>query len=214
MPETPAEAGVPDDPITDHVYDGIQEFDNPSPAWLNWVFWGTVGFGIVYFLVYHVFHAAPSVKDQYEQALAADKARAAAVGVLAMDEATLLKLMDDSQALASGNAVYMTYCAACHLTDGSGIVGPNLTDNHYKNLKTLAEIPQVVANGAGGGAMPPWKAMISNNDIMYVSAYVASLRGKMLEGTRGQEGEEIAPWPTQEGDVDAGAGAGAEGDAQ
>ncbi|RME73345.1 MAG: cytochrome C oxidase Cbb3 [Planctomycetota bacterium] len=200
---------LPDEPITDHDYDGIREFDNPSPLWLNFIFWGTVVFGIVYFLVYHVFHLAPSVAELYARAEKAYEEKAASAGQLAMDEPTLLRLMQDPEALKSGQAVFKTYCASCHGPEGQGLVGPNLTDDAYKNVRTLADIPHVIAEGAGGGAMPSWKKVLRPNDIVYVAAYVASLRGKNLTGPRGEEGQRIPPWPSADTGARDGEGGGA-----
>ena len=28
--------------LTDHAYDGIQEFDNPLPGWWKWMFVGSI----------------------------------------------------------------------------------------------------------------------------------------------------------------------------
>jgi cytochrome c oxidase cbb3-type subunit 3 len=53
----------------------------------------------------------------------------------------------------------------------------------------------VVTNGAANNAMPANLNTLDENEIALVVGYVASLRGQMLEGPRGVEGEEIPPFP-------------------
>ena len=36
------------DHLMDHEYDGIQEFDNPTPGWWYMLFWACVFFSIFY----------------------------------------------------------------------------------------------------------------------------------------------------------------------
>jgi cytochrome c oxidase cbb3-type subunit III len=38
----------------------------------------------------------------------------------------------------------------------------------------------VIADGAGNGAMPAWRNRLHPNELLLVSAYVASLRGQNL----------------------------------
>ena len=91
-------------------------------------------------------------------------------------------------------------CAQCHGPDASGLTGPNMTDDHYKNIKKITDIPQVIANGAANAAMPAWKNQLHPNEIVLTAAYIASLRGKNLPGPRGPEGDPIPPWPEATGD--------------
>ena len=39
------------DIVIDHEYDGISELDNPIPIWFNFLFYGTISFGLVYLFV-------------------------------------------------------------------------------------------------------------------------------------------------------------------
>ena len=39
---------VQEDLLTGHVYDGIQEYDNPMPRWWVWLFYITIGFSVPY----------------------------------------------------------------------------------------------------------------------------------------------------------------------
>ena len=43
--------------------------------------------------------------------------------------------------------------------------------------------------------MPAWQNRLHPNEIVMVSAYVASLRGQNKDGPRGEEGSVIDPWP-------------------
>jgi len=196
-PETEvAETTLLNDPLTDHEYDGIREYDNPIPGWWSWLFMGTIVFSVFYFAAHHLGTAGTSVAEAYENEKArVGKIMLALLGDLTVDEPTILSKLNDETVLSVGAGIFQTNCVSCHGKDGEGLVGPNLTDDYYKNVKTLGDIGQVLLNGAANGAMPAWANRLSSSEIVAVSAYVASLRGKNLPGPRGQEGEIAPPWP-------------------
>jgi cytochrome c oxidase cbb3-type subunit III len=184
------------DNLIDHEYDGIREYDNPCPGWWHLIFWGTVVFSAFYFVFFQMGDAGWTLDDSYKTALSENvRLRFAEIGELKPDEATLLKYMAKPDWVAVGGSVFATNCQSCHAADGSGLVGPNLTDEYYKNVKQLADIPKVVADGAASGSMPAWRNRLHPNEIVLVSAFVAGLRGKNLPSSRGAEGEKIPPWP-------------------
>ena len=53
------------DKLLDHEYDGIRELDNDLPRWWVWLFYITIGWGILYFLYFHAFGIGYSSADQY-----------------------------------------------------------------------------------------------------------------------------------------------------
>ena len=61
--------------------------------------------------------------------------------------------------------------------------------------RDTADILNVLQNGANAAAMPAWKSKLSTNEIILVSAYVASLRGTSDGSGKPAEGQEIPPWP-------------------
>ena len=63
--------GAPDDPLTGHDYDGIQEYDNPLPGWWRWIFIGTIIFSVFYALYWHLGGPGLSERQEYEAELAA-----------------------------------------------------------------------------------------------------------------------------------------------
>ncbi len=186
----------PQDELLDHEYDGIREFDNPCPGWWRWLFFLTAVFSAVYFFYFHIGKSGLTVEKAWENSVAEDlRLRFADMGELKPDQATLLEAMQKPDWLQVGKSVYEQRCPSCHGSQGQGLVGPNLTDDFYKNIKQLTDIPRVVAEGAANGSMPAWQKRLHPNEIVLVSAYVASIRGKNLPGPRGQEGSKIPPWP-------------------
>lgn len=53
-----------EDGTTGHTYDGIQEYDRPLPKWWLIIFWGTLIWGLGYFVLY------PSIAPGYWQGIA------------------------------------------------------------------------------------------------------------------------------------------------
>lgn len=184
------------DQLLDHNYDGIQEYDNPTPGWWWYLFNGTFAFGILYF-VFFTFSPIAWTNETYFQSDQARNAQLqyAEIGDLKADEATILKYMHDEKWLAVGKVIFSSKCTVCHGSNAEGQVGPNLTDDRYKNIKKIEDIASVIANGANNGAMPAWKTQLLQNDIVLTAAYVATLRGKNLPGPRAAEGDVAPPWP-------------------
>jgi len=184
------------DVLQEHEFDGIQEYDNPTPGWWYLIFFATFVFSIWYFLYYHMSTISTPVAVEYQDATADDmKKRFAEIGDLKADAATVVRFMNEPGWLQFGASIFKTNCVSCHAANGQGQVGPNLTDDAYKNVTKIDDIPQVIANGAANGAMPAWKTRMHPNEVVLVASYVASLRGKNLPGPRGAEGTVIPPWP-------------------
>lgn len=182
--------------LMDHSYDGIQEYDNPTPGWWHAIWAGTILFSVLYAMWFHLSPAAPSIWEKHAaMQLEEVKKQYAEIGELKPDEPTILRMMQSTKWMSVGASVFKTNCVSCHADKGQGQVGPNLTDDQYKNVKHIADIASVIENGAAAGAMPAWKGRLHPNDIVLVSAYVASLRGQNLTGPRGAEGDKIDPWP-------------------
>ena len=185
-----------DVPKTDHAYDGIEEFDNPLPGWWKWIFVATIAFAPFYWMYYHGGAPGRSLEDIYGVASAANtRLQFAEIGELEPDAATITKYMAKENWVKVGKSVFRANCISCHGRDGEGKVGPNLTDEEYKNVNQIEDIARVIQNGAGAGAMPKWSNRLHVNEVVLVSAYVASLRGTNVEGGKAPDGKKIASWP-------------------
>lgn len=183
--------------LTGHCYDGIQEYDNPTPAWWTWIFVASVIFGAIYLFFVLAAGDELSPHGQYRRAYVANvEKKFGELGELETDAATLVEYMDNEQWMAFAGNVFKTHCIACHGSDGEGITGPNLTDDYYKNVVTIEDIARVVRDGAANGAMPPHETRLHPNEIVLVSSYVAALRGGNVRG-RPAEGDEAPPWSAE-----------------
>lgn len=182
---------MPQDQLTDHAYDGIQEYDNPTPGWWTWLFIVTIVFSVVYWLVATITLGDFSPVAFYER----EKIELMKSGgaPLNPDAPTLFSLANATDQ-SMGAGVFAANCVSCHGKDGSGVTGANLTDENYINVKTIVDIVDVVKNGRNNGAMPAWNTRLQPNEIVFVAGYVASLRGKNLPSQRPVEGKPIAPW--------------------
>ncbi len=181
--------------LTGHEYDGIVEYDNPTPGWWHVIFLGSVLFSAVYFFYYTFSPMATTPQSRLAAAQTAEfQALFADIGVLSRDEETVLSLMGDPQWMPVAEGLFATNCVSCHGAQGQGLVGPNLTDDHYKNVTDIAGVIDVIDAGAAGGAMPGWGNRLHPNEIVLLAAYVADMRGRNLPGPRGPEGEVIPPW--------------------
>ena len=183
--------------LSDHTYDGIQEYDNPTPRWWDLLFVGSIFFAPVYAVWFHAPQMNRNLAGRYEQALAANmRLQFGEIGDLAPDEETILRYMNKPEWLNVGASTFATNCVSCHGRQGEGVSGPNLTDDFYLHVKEITDIAKVVAEGAKKGAMPAWRNRLHPNEVVLVSAYVASLRGQNLDSSyQADKGKEIAPWP-------------------
>jgi len=184
------------DQLTGHEYDGIKEYDNPTPGWWHLLFAFSVVFSVCYAVFWHMSVAGWSVQDSWESDQRAEFKRVfGAVGQMTPDEATLLREMNNSKFMAIAKATFIGNCTACHARDGGGGVGVNLCDDAYKSVTRIEDIYRILTEGAAGGAMPAWKNRLSDNERVIVAAYVASLRGTSPANPKGPEGTVIPPWP-------------------
>jgi len=187
----------PRDQLKDHAYDGIQEYDNPTPGWWVWLFVTSVVFAVGYFVYYESQVPDRSIYDRYGDSVAVyQKKKLDALGIkeLVVTEPNMLKWMATPGFVEYGKSVFKQNCVSCHGDSGQGMVGPNLTDDYYKNIKVLTDIPKVIKSGAANGAMPSWERL-GSIDVALVGTYVATLRGKNLTSAKGRDGDLIPPWP-------------------
>lgn len=179
--------------LLDEEYDGIQELDNPVPAWFNVLFYGTIAFGVFYLLIYHVWNAADLQDKEYEievaqAAILKEEYMKKAMNAINESNVTLLT---DATSLQNGEKIFQGNCASCHGKEGEGRVGPNLTDKYWLHGNKITDVFRVVKNGVQNTGMIPWGDKLNPKQIQEVSSFVLSLQGKTPANPKAPEGVEM-----------------------
>lgn len=170
-----------------HEYDGIRELDNKLPKWWLGLFYITIIFAVVYFLRFHVLHTGPLQAEEYamEMEKAADKYEA----TTAEAEPFEITLLTDDASLQAGKVIYDKNCAVCHLAQGEGLVGPNLTDKYWIHGGSLEDIYDIIVVGNPSKGMISWKDQLTPEEILQVSSYVYMMEGTNPPNQKAPEGE-------------------------
>lgn len=174
------------DQTVGHVYDGIEEYDNPLPRWWFMLFVGTIIFAVGYLVLYPGmgnwkgilpgYDGGWTSAKQYDREITkADEKYGpifAKYAALPIEE-----IAKDEAALKMGGRLFASHCAVCHGSDAKGSHGfPNLTDNDWIWGGEPETIKASILNGRQA-VMPGWEAALGNDGIKNVTGYVRSLSG-------------------------------------
>lgn len=183
-----------------HAFDGIEEYDNPLPRWWFLLFLGTLIFGALYLALYPGLGNWKGILPGYENGWTQvnqwqremDRAEAEYGPLFAKYAAMpVAQVSKDPQALKMGARMFASYCSVCHGSDAKGSYGfPNLTDHNWRWGGEADTIKTTILAGRHG-MMPAWGAVIGEDGVKNVAAYVRSeLAG--LPQPAGAEGDAAA----------------------
>ncbi|WP_147677583.1 cbb3-type cytochrome c oxidase N-terminal domain-containing protein [Algibacter pacificus] len=177
--------------ILDHNYDGIKELDNNLPPWWVYAFYISIVFAAVYLLKYQVFNG-PTQLDELETEIAEAKIAIEEYKKTAKDlvDFNTVTLLTDAGDLKAGKTIFETNCVACHMADGGGGIGPNLTDKYWILGGDIKHVFKTVSEGGRSGkGMIAWKAQLKPAQIAQVSSYVLSLQGTTPANPKEPQGD-------------------------
>ena len=159
------------------------------PTWWLLTFYGAVAFGLVYWFHYHEYGVGKSQPEVYAEQMAAVEAERTVVTDEALDA-----MAQDEAAVAAGEKIFTTQCYACH-DKGQGRVGlgSNLTDKYWVRGGAPTDIHAVITNGIPEKGMTPWGAILGEEGVSQVTAYVLTIRNTNLEGGKPVE-EDAKPY--------------------
>jgi|SRR5690554_1687412 len=172
----------PENRTTGHVYDGIEEYDNPLPRWWFKMFLASFIFAGAYLLIYPGLGSFKGLAGwtQINQ-LEGEQAKANELysEQFGMYNAMPIEqLARDPEAMKMGLRLFANNCAVCHGADGGGNFGfPNLTDHDWLYGGDPETIKKSITDGRRG-AMPPWGAVIGEDGIHATAEYVLSLNDR------------------------------------
>ena len=177
--------------ILDHNYDGIKELDNNLPPWWVWSFYICIVFAIVYLLRYEVFDGPDQIAE-LETELAQAKLDIEEYKKTAkdlVDVNTVVRLTESSD-LEAGKAIWMANCVACHMADGGGGIGPNMTDNYWILGGGIKNIFSTISEGGRDGkGMIAWKTQLKPSQMAQVASYLLTFQGTTPANPKAAEGD-------------------------
>ncbi|MDD7887484.1 cbb3-type cytochrome c oxidase N-terminal domain-containing protein [Flavivirga sp. 57AJ16] len=177
--------------ILDHNYDGIKELDNNLPPWWLYGFYMSIIFAAVYLLKYHVFNGDTQI-DELETELAEAKTAIEAYKKTAKDlvDINTVTLLTEAADLNAGKKIFETTCVACHMADGGGGIGPNLTDQNWILGGDIKSVFRTVSEGGRSGkGMIAWKQQLKPLEIAQVASYVLTFQGTTPANPKAPEGD-------------------------
>jgi cytochrome c oxidase cbb3-type subunit 3 len=176
------------DRTTGHIYDGIEEYDNPLPAWWFKMFVVSIIFGIGYLIAFPGLGNFKGLLEwtsvgqwQKEMDFHSERLQPILDSYAATD---MDELAANPAAMKMGARIFANNCAQCHGSDARGGYGfPNLTDNDWLYGGDSQSLMTTIVNGRQA-AMPAWQSILGDEGIKNVAAYVVSLSGRPADETR------------------------------
>lgn len=168
--------------MSDHnkEFDGIRQADNKMPGWYVWSFIGTLIIGVAYLIYYHIATDWSQAK-QYNGEVTAHAAKYGAA-TAGSDVKDANPFRGDAKAIAAGKETFAATCAACHMPDGTGNIGPNLTDATWLHGDSEAALFEVIMDGRekpemwkqkpAKGPMPSHKVSLGARKVWQVLAFL------------------------------------------
>ncbi|MFK8048232.1 MAG: cytochrome-c oxidase, cbb3-type subunit III [Halioglobus sp.] len=183
------------DNTTGHEYDGIQEYDNPLPAWWFYMFLITIIWGVGYLLAYPGMGNFPGFlgwtqisQHDAEVSKANSKFQEMRDKYLAMP---VSDIASDPVVRKMGQRMFGNNCAQCHGADAKGRYGfPNLTDDDWLFGGSPDNIKAVIREGRQG-AMPAWGSIIGDSGVTEVTAYLIAKNGRDADANLVAAGEKV-----------------------
>ncbi len=196
---------------TGHVWDGIEEWNNPLPRWWLWTFYATLAWGLIYTIAYPAWPLISeatagflgySTRAEVAEDIAAVEAQNAAINErLATVE--LAALPDDAELLGyarnAGAAVFRANCSQCHGSGAAGVQAagyPNLLDDDWLWGGSIDQIAWTIRHGirneqspdAHYSEMPAYGEVLSEEEIAGSANYVLSISGQEHDAALAETG--------------------------
>ena len=156
------------------------------------MFYATIIFGVVYLARFHVFNDYTQDME-YEQEVAEAKIaieeyKKTAKGLV---DANTVELLTEASDIKAGGAIYTANCVACHMPDGGGGIGPNLTDEYWILGGGVKNVFHTISEGGRDGkGMIAWKQTLKPAEIAQVASFILSeINGKTPANPKAAEGE-------------------------
>jgi len=185
MPDTNQKLDPGEVRLRDHVYDGIQEYDQKLPNWWLWTFYIAIILFVVYWFLYYQAGMFQTDGERIDAQMAKiEKIRADQLEQMMgeLDDSVLWKMSTNAQMTSEGASFYAVNCASCHAPDLGGsatskmFIGLPLTDPEWKYGGKPMEVLNTVLHGSPDKTkgMMAWEPVIGAGKAAKVVAFIMS----------------------------------------
>ena len=182
--------------VTDHVWDGdLRERNNPMPRWWLILFFLSIVYCLVYFVLYPALGNFPGILRwtgvrQYQGEVHAAQSQYGPVYAKFAGR-SITDLAKDKNALALGRSLFANNCINCHGSDARGAPGfPNLTDSDWLYGGDPDSLVQTITHGREA-VMPALGAALGPQGVDAVVAYVESISGRTVPADKAASGRAL-----------------------
>ncbi len=166
------------DILLDHNYDGIRELDNALPPWWKYGFYITIVIAFFYLLNFHVLGLGKNPTEEYNTEMENARIEKEIFDANNKDKIDENNVpMADAAGIQAGQQMFEANCVACHLKDGGGSVGPNLTDDYWIHKGSLNDIYTTIKIGYPDKGMQAWSTKFNPKEMSQLASYIKTLRG-------------------------------------
>ncbi len=169
--------------VMEHEFDGIQEFDNRLPNWWMWLMWSSMVFALFYWIFFHTLGVGELPRERFARdmqvAQEAQLERALAAGI---DNEFFVMMSQNETNVVEGREIFVKHCVQCHLDDGRGSVGPNLTDSYWVHGCEPMQMLKTINDGVAAKGMPAWQNQLGPTRVHNVLAYILTIKDNNLVG--------------------------------
>ena len=185
MPDTNQKLEPGEVRLREHVYDGIQEYDQKLPNWWLWTFYIAIIIFVLYWFLYYqagMFNTDGQRIDKEMARIDAIRAQQLEEMMGELDDGVLWKMSANSQITSEGAETFAVNCASCHAPDlgGSNVskayIGLPLNDAEWKYGGRPLEVLNTVLNGSPDKTkgMQAWEPIIGAGKAAKVVAFIMS----------------------------------------
>lgn len=191
--------------LRDHIYDGIQEYDQKLPNWWLFTLYIAIAWFVVHWLCYYQLGLGSSDTVVIDKAMA-EMQTARDKQMESISDEQLWALSRDPAAVEAGKATFMTpgMCVTCHGPDLTGMLsgaklpGLPLSDQEWKHGGKPTEIFKIVRKGSPDitKGMAAWELVLGMKRVSEVVAFVLSHHKEGEPITRAADSPGAAPGAT------------------
>ncbi len=172
--------------LREHVFDGIQEYDQKLPNWWLFTFYITIAWFVIHWLAYYQFNVGQTDEKRVDDAMAAIENNRLRQ-FESLDDKKLWEMSRDPKIVEAGRASFMMQgrCVTCHGEDlmakkthpeNLTLVGQALADKEWQYGGNPSDVLKIVRKGSPDvtKGMPPWEPMLGPRGCVEVAAFIMS----------------------------------------